>query len=56
VSGFQKIFVRETPGTEQLGEKMAFLAQNTAKLCQYFITTLVFEKNANIFDENWQKS
>jgi hypothetical protein len=29
---------------------------NKAKLCKFFIITLVFEKNANFFAENWQKS
>jgi predicted dinucleotide-binding enzyme len=37
-------------------EKMAFLAQNKAKLCKILIITLVFEKNANFFAENRQKS
>jgi hypothetical protein len=39
-------------------KKLAFLAQNKAKLCKDFIITLVFEKNANCFAENcrkWQK-
>jgi hypothetical protein len=35
---------------------LAFLAQNKAKLCKNLIITLVFEKNANVFAENWQKS
>jgi hypothetical protein len=34
---------------------MAFLTQNKAKLCQHLIITLVFEKNANFFAENYQK-
>jgi hypothetical protein len=29
--------------------------QNKAKLCNILIVTLVFEKNANFFAENWQK-
>jgi hypothetical protein len=37
-------------------EKFAFLTQNKAKLCEILIITLVFEKNANFFAENWQKS
>jgi hypothetical protein len=36
--------------------KMAFLTQNKAKLCKILIITLVFEKNANLFAKNWQKS
>jgi hypothetical protein len=35
---------------------MAFLTQNKAKLCKILIITLVFEKNANFFAENRQKS
>jgi hypothetical protein len=35
---------------------LAFLTQNKAKLCKMLIMTLVFEKNANFFDENSQKS
>jgi hypothetical protein len=37
-------------------KKLAFLTQNKAKLCKNLIITLVFEKNANFFAENWQKS
>jgi hypothetical protein len=37
-------------------KKMAFLTQNKAKLCKMLIITLVFEKNANYFAENCQKS
>jgi Ni,Fe-hydrogenase III small subunit len=36
--------------------KLAFLTQNKAKLCKILILTLVFEKNANFFAENWRKS
>jgi hypothetical protein len=32
------------------------LTQNKAKLCKMLIITLVFEKNANFFAENCQKS
>jgi hypothetical protein len=35
---------------------LAFFAQNKAKLCKNWILTLVFEKNANFFADNWQKS
>jgi hypothetical protein len=35
---------------------MAFLTQNKGKLCKILIITLVFEKNANFFDENCRKS
>jgi hypothetical protein len=34
----------------------AFLTQNKAKLCKILIITLVFDKNANFFAENCQKS
>jgi hypothetical protein len=37
-------------------KKWAFLTQNKAKLCIILIITLFFEKNANFFAENWQKS
>jgi hypothetical protein len=37
-------------------EKLAFLAQNKAKLWKILIITLVFEKNANFFAENGRKS
>jgi hypothetical protein len=37
-------------------KKLSFLTQNKAKLCKNLIITLVFEKNANFFAENWQKS
>jgi hypothetical protein len=35
---------------------LAFLTQNKAKICKILIITLVFEKNANFFAENCQKS
>jgi hypothetical protein len=41
---------------EKFSEKLAFLAQNKAKLFKILIITLVFAKNANFFAENWQKS
>jgi hypothetical protein len=37
-------------------QKMVFLTQNKAKLCKVLIIALVFEKNANFFAENCQKS
>jgi hypothetical protein len=37
-------------------KNLAFLTQNNAKLCKNLIITLVFEKNANFFAENCQKS
>jgi hypothetical protein len=40
---------------EKFGEKIAFFAQITASFCKNFIITLVAEKNANFFAENWQK-
>jgi hypothetical protein len=48
---FLKYFCRK-----KLRKKFAFLTQNKAKLCKNLIITLVFEKNANFFGENWQKS
>jgi hypothetical protein len=41
---------------KKIVKKLAFLTQNKAKLCNFFIITLDFEKNANFFAENWQKS
>jgi hypothetical protein len=41
---------------KNFAKKLAFLTQNKAKLCKILIITLVFEKNANFFAENWQKS
>jgi hypothetical protein len=35
---------------------MAFLTQNKAKFWKKLIITFVFEKNANFFAENWEKS
>jgi pyridoxal/pyridoxine/pyridoxamine kinase len=35
---------------------MAILSPNKAELCKILIITLVFEKKANFFAENWQKS
>jgi hypothetical protein len=35
---------------------MVFLTQNKAKICKILIINLVFEKNANFFAENCQKS
>jgi hypothetical protein len=37
-------------------KKLAFLSQNKAKLCKILIIALVFEKNANFFTEDCQKS
>jgi hypothetical protein len=39
-----------------LAKKLAFLTQNKANLYKMFIITVVFEKNANFFAENCQKS
>jgi hypothetical protein len=41
---------------KNFAKKLAFFAQNKAKLCKNWIITLVFKKNANFFAENWQKS
>jgi hypothetical protein len=35
---------------------LAFFAQTTASFRKKLIITLAFEKNANFFAENWQKS
>jgi hypothetical protein len=40
----------------KIRQKTAFLTQNKAKLCKNLIKTLVFEKSANFFAENCQKS
>jgi hypothetical protein len=40
----------------KFGEKNGIFTQNKDKLCKILIITLVFEKNANIFAKNWQKS
>jgi predicted dinucleotide-binding enzyme len=37
-------------------KKLAFSTQNKAKLFKILILTLVFEKNANFFAENFRKS
>jgi hypothetical protein len=36
--------------------KMGVLTQNKAEICKNLIITLVFEKNAELFAENCQKS
>jgi hypothetical protein len=41
---------------KKIAKKLAFLTQNKAKICKILIITLVFEKNANFFAENWRKS
>jgi hypothetical protein len=41
---------------KKIEKKLAFLTQNKAKLFKFLIITLVFEKNAIFFAENWQKS
>jgi hypothetical protein len=41
---------------KNFGENIGILTQNKAKLCKILIITLVFEKTANFFAENWQKS
>jgi hypothetical protein len=37
-------------------KKLAFLTRDKVKICKLLIITLVFEKNANFFAENGQKS
>jgi hypothetical protein len=41
---------------EKNGEKVSFFAQTTVSFCKNLIITLVFEKSAIFFAENWQKS
>jgi hypothetical protein len=41
---------------KKFSKKLAFFTRNKAKLCKNMIITLAFEKNANYFAENWQKS
>jgi hypothetical protein len=41
---------------KNFAKKMAFFTQSKAKLCKNLIIALVFEKFANFFAENWQKS
>jgi hypothetical protein len=48
------IFIIFSP--KNSAKKLAFLTQNKARLCKMLIITLVFEKNANFFAENCQKS
>jgi predicted dinucleotide-binding enzyme len=43
--------------SKKFSEKIGvFLTQNKAKICKILIITLVFDKNANFFAENCQKS
>jgi hypothetical protein len=39
-----------------LPKVLALFAQTTASSCKNLIIILVFEKSANFFAENWQKS
>jgi hypothetical protein len=41
---------------EKIGEKLAFLTKNKAKLFKNLIITLVFEKNADFLAQNFQNS
>jgi hypothetical protein len=41
---------------KNLAKILAFFAQTTASFCKNMIVTLLVEKNANFFAENWQKS
>jgi hypothetical protein len=62
---FGRFFSQIHPGTDVMifkifflknsAKKLAFLTQNKAKLCTILIITMVFEKNANFFAENFQK-
>jgi hypothetical protein len=40
---------------KKIGEKMAILTRNNAKICKNLIVTLVIEKNYNVFAENCRK-
>jgi hypothetical protein len=42
--------------TKNMSKILAFFAQTTVTFCKNLIITLVLEKNANFFAENWQKS
>jgi purine nucleoside permease len=41
---------------KNLAKMLAFFAQDTAIFLRKLIITSVFDKNANFFSENWQKS
>jgi Na+-translocating ferredoxin:NAD+ oxidoreductase RnfG subunit len=41
---------------KNLAKILAFFAQSAATFCKNLIIKLFFEKNANFFDQNWQKS
>jgi hypothetical protein len=49
--GFFKHFRRK-----KIGEKLPYLTKSEAKLWKKLITTMVFDKNAIFFAENWRKS
>jgi hypothetical protein len=40
---------------KKIAKKLAFLTQNKAKLCKFFIITLDFEKNANFLPKIGKK-
>jgi hypothetical protein len=40
---------------KKLAKILAFFAQTAVSFCKIVIKTLVFEKSANFFTENWQK-
>jgi hypothetical protein len=48
---FLKIFSQKN-----LAKKSAFLPEVKGYFAEKVVITLVFEKNANFFSENWQKS
>jgi hypothetical protein len=50
------VMILEIFSLKKIAKKMVFFTQNKAKLCKIMIITLVFEKNANFFAENCQKS
>jgi hypothetical protein len=49
------VMIFEIFSPKNSAKKLAFFAKTTACFCKNLIITLVFEKNANFFVENWQK-
>jgi hypothetical protein len=53
---FGDVMILKNIFAEKIAKKLAFLTKNKAKLFKIMIITLVFEKNANFFAKNCQKS
>jgi hypothetical protein len=49
------VFIFKIFSPKNVAKILAFFAQTAATFCKHLIITLVFEKNANFFTENWQK-